>query len=115
MPLPKDYLEAIPLIYQDVLKAFPKIDPSRKRGYGLAMQTIYVRLEEECNRYSLGEIRTACENLAASGVVEIKHEIFVCPTDLGEQIIAELTGESVPLVSVPPFPSPPVPAIGAPS
>jgi len=63
--LSKDYLDAIPPIYQDVLKAFPKIDPTRKRGYGLAMQTIYIRLEEEGKQYSLGEIRTACENLAA--------------------------------------------------
>lgn len=105
MSFPKQYLEAIPEIYRDVLAAFPRIDPSRKKGYGLAVSTIYANMENEQKPYSIGEIREASQNMAASGVVEIQNQIFVCPTDLGEELIASLTDQPVPAKAVPDFPA----------
>ncbi len=107
MSFPKDYLETIPDIYRDVLAAFPRIVPSRKKGYGLAVSTIYANMENEQKPYSIGEIREACQNMAASGVVEIQNQIFVCPTELGEELIPSLTNRPIPAKSVPDFPSPP--------
>lgn len=110
MTFSEDYLESIPPIYRDVLTAFPRVDPARKKGYGLAIQTIYTGLENANKHYPLGEIRQACMNLSSSGVFEIRNEIFAHPTDLGEELIATLSGHAEPGVAVPPFPSPPVPA-----
>jgi hypothetical protein len=42
--------------------------------------------------------------MGEGGAVEIKHGMFVHPTELGEEIIEGLTGRKTPQVSVPPFP-----------
>lgn len=105
MDFSKQYLETIPPIYRDVLAAYPRINPLRKKGNGLAVSTIYANLENEQKSYSVGEIREACHNLAASGVVQIQNQIFVHPTDLGEELIASLTEQATPAKSVPPFPN----------
>lgn len=107
MDFSKQYLETIPPIYRDVLAAYPRINPSRKKGNGLAVSTIYANLENEQKSYSVGEIREACQNMVASGVVEIQNQIFVHPTDLGEELITSLTGQATPVRSVPQFPAPP--------
>ena len=107
MDFPKGYLESIPMIYKDVLAAFPRIDHSRKKGHGLAVSTIYANMENEQKPYSIGEIREACRNMAASDVVEIQNQIFVRPTELGEELIASLTDQPVPAKAVPDFPPPP--------
>ncbi len=94
-------------IYRDVLSVFPEADPSRKRGYGLAFPTIMVNLG---NRYSLAEIEAAFAELCAKGIVDVRNAIFAHPTDLGEEIIARLTGKPArkSLVPAPPLPPPPV-------
>lgn len=104
MTFPQEYLDQIPPIYLDVLAAYPRIDPVRKKGYGLAVSTIYANLENEKKPYTLGEVREACENLVASGVVQIQNDIFAHPTDLGEELIASLTKQPIPEKAVPPFP-----------
>jgi hypothetical protein len=103
MPITADYVKSLPDIYRDILAAFPRFDPTRKVGYGLAYQSLYSALN---GKYSLGEIRLACENMAAGGAVEIKNEIFVNPTPLGEELIAAITGGTVPPPAVPPFKPP---------
>lgn len=107
MAFPQEYLDQIPTIYLDILEAYPRIDPARKKGYGLAVSTIYSNLVNENRPYALGEIREACLNMAASGVVRIQNEIFAHPTDLGEELIASLTHQPIPAKAVLPFPLPP--------
>ena len=91
----ESYANSLPPIYREILAAFPRLDPSRKQGYGLAFQTLEVGLEG----FSLGDIILACKQLANRDIVKIKHEIFMHPTQLGERLIGILTGRSAPRAS----------------
>ena len=103
MPISDEYVNSLPEIYRDILAAFPQFNPTRKVGYGLSYQSLYSALD---GRYTLGQIMKACENMAEGGVMEIKHEIFVCPTPLGEELITAITGIATPTLEVEPFPPP---------
>ncbi len=103
MPVTTAYVNSLPDIYRDILAAFPRFDPTRKAGYGLSYPSLYSALN---GKYNLGEIRLACERMAEGGVLEIKNEIFVHPTLLGEELIAAITGGLVPLAGVPAFTPP---------
>jgi hypothetical protein len=103
MPVSKDYVNSLPAIYRDVLAAFPGFDATRKSGYGLSFQSLYSALN---GKYTLGDIKVACEQMEQAGVVQIRHVIFVHPTDDGEELIAAVTGASpAPGPAVPPFPA----------
>jgi hypothetical protein len=104
MPVPADYVDHLPKIYKDILAAFPRFDSTRKFGYGLAFGSLYSALD---GKYTLGEIHLACEEMAKGGAIEIKNEIFANPTPLGEELIAAVTGGSIPPKGVPPFSPPP--------
>ena len=105
MPITDEYVESLPDIYRDVLAAFPQFNPKRKFGYGLAYQSLYSALD---GKYTFGQIEMACENMAEGGVMEIKHTTFACPTPLGEELIAAVTGGPIALkLEVPPFNPPP--------
>lgn len=97
------YIEELADIYRDILAAFPQVDPSRKAGYGLAFQSLYSALE---GKYTLGQIQAACEQMAQGDAMEIKNGIFAQPTELGEEIIEKLTGQTVQAEQVPPFTPP---------
>ena len=86
------YASNLPPIYRAILAAFPEIEPGRKAGYGLAFQTLAVHFANSRRGFSFGEVQEACKRLAESGFVEIKNKIFAHPTDLGEQLIAAVTG-----------------------
>src|SRR6266571_1891642 len=88
VPITHEYVESLPAIYRDILAAFPQFDATRKIGYGLSYQSLYSALN---GKYNLGEIRMACERMAEGGVMEIRNEIFVHPTPLGEELIAAVT------------------------
>jgi hypothetical protein len=103
VPVTRDYVENLPPIYRDILATFPQFDSTRKIGYGLSLQSLYSALD---GKYTLGQIRLASEEMAKGGAVEIKNEIFVHPTALGEAIITAVTGEVVPQPAVPPFTPP---------
>ena|SRR5262245_5711702 len=103
MPVTQEYVKSLPPIYRDLLAAFPRFDPTRKVGHGLSYPSLYSALN---GKYSLGEIRLACERMAQAGVMEIKNEIFAQPTAMGEEVIAAVTGGAVSVEAVPPF-SPP--------
>ena len=101
MTITDEYVESLPEIYRDILAAFPQFNPTRKVGYGLAYQSLDSALD---GKYTLGQIRQACQNMAKGGVMQIKHTIFVCPTHLGEELIAAVTGGPIaPTLDVPPF------------
>ena len=102
MPLITDqFVENVAPIYRDILAAFPTIEPARRKGEGLAVQTVHAALKD---RYSLGEIREACENMANGGVFVMRFSIFDVPTDLGEELILRVTGKEPASHRVPPFP-----------
>lgn len=87
------YAKNLAPVYQDIMAAFPAIEPGRKAGYGLAFQTLAMHFANTRRGYGLGEVREACERLADEGFIEIKNAIFAHPTDLGEQLIAVVTGK----------------------
>lgn len=99
-----DYLESLPAIYKEILAAFPKVDPRRLRGAGLAFQSIYSALD---GKYTLTEIKLACQELELGNAVERRNSIFVHPTGLGENLIAALTGTEADSLVVPKFAPPP--------
>lgn len=98
------YLQTMPQLYKDVLGAFPQADPMRATGDGLAYQSIYSVLE---GKYSAREIKLACEQLAQGHAVEIQHTIFIHPTELGEQLIAAVSGVQAGERKIPTFTPPP--------
>lgn len=100
------YVGDLPQLYKDILHSFPEVDPGRRAGFGLAIQTIHAALD---GRYSLGTLRRAIAEMERHGVVILRNGIFAHPTELGEEIIAQLTGLSPAEDSVPPFPLPPTP------
>src|SRR5438132_629825 len=89
MPLTEEYVKGLPEIYRDILAAFPRFSPKRKAGYGLSYQSLYSALD---GKYTLAEIELASQELAKGGAVEIRNEIFVHPTKLGEELIAAIIG-----------------------
>ena len=88
------YAVNLPPIYRDIIASFPEIEPGRKAGYGLAFQTLAIHFANTKRGWAFGEIQEACKQLAASGFIEIKNGIFAHPTDLGEQLMAVVTGRS---------------------
>jgi hypothetical protein len=94
----QDYLSTLAPIYRDVLAAFPRFDPTRQHGEGLAFQSLHSVLDEQ---YTLGEVRAACLELERGGAVEVRNKIFAHPTEIGEQIIEAISGKRP--VSLPPF------------
>ena len=88
------YAKNLPPIYRDIMAAFPTIEPGRKAGYGLAFQTLAIHFVNNNREWGFGEVQEACKLLADSGFVEIKNVFFVHPTELGEQLIAVVTGGS---------------------
>ena len=103
------YAQNLPDIYQEILSAFPRIEPHRKAHYGLAYQTIWADMEQRKCGISLGQLMKACERLAEQNVVEIKHRMFVHPTDTGEQLIEALAGQqaqqAAEVPALPPLPN----------
>src|SRR5438876_2736851 len=101
------YAEKLPDIYREILIAFPRIEPGRKVGYGLAFQTLAADFADRKIGFTLGEIILACEQLQAHRIVEIKYRIFVHPTEYGERLITAITGKQSPVTTVPALPAPP--------
>ncbi len=87
------YAKNLPPIYRDILAAFPEVEPGRKAGYGLAFQTMAAHFANTRRSWLLGDVRAACEQLASSGFIEIRNGIFAHPTELGERLIAAVSGK----------------------
>lgn len=100
--IPPDYVESMPDIYKKIFGAFWMFNPTRKQGHGIAVQSVYSAVSD---KYSLGEVISACESMAAQGVLEQKNGNFYHPTELGERILEAVTGKKV--EEVPPFQLPP--------
>lgn len=100
MAITEQYVQSLADIYRDVLAVFPSFDTTRRVGHGLSYQSLYSALD---GRYTLGEIRSACQEMVNGGVMIIKNGIFAHPTQVGEELIAKITGGHVPEPQVPPF------------
>ena len=107
MPIDDQYIKNLPDIYRDVLEAYPQFNSTRIVGDGLAYRSLYSALADENKRYSLGQIKRACENMADVGLMVIKHSMFACPTPKGEELISAITGRMTPVSDVPPIEAPP--------
>ena len=103
----RHYAESLPPIYQEILAAFPRLEPGRKQGYGLAFQTLAVDFDSRQKGFDLGQIMQACQELERQGLVKIKHRIFAYPTPLGERLIGIIAGQEALSVTVDELPSPP--------
>lgn len=104
----RNYADSLPAIYKEILSAFPRIEPHRQAGFGLAFQTLAADFKNEAKGFSLAEIIAATGQLEQHQLATIKHGVFVHPTEYGERLIAVLTGQEPQPVNVPPLPSPPV-------
>ncbi len=103
----REYAESLHPIYREILTAFSRLEPNRKRGFGLAFQTLAVDLADRLKDVGLSEVIGACNELAKNELFEVKNGMFVHPTPLGEQLITIVTGKKAPEVKVPKLP--PVP------
>jgi hypothetical protein len=103
----RTYAQSVPAIYREILAAFPRIEPNRRQGYGLAFQTFAADFENQGLNFNLSEIIQACQELERNGLVEIKNRIFVHPTSLGERLVTLISGRQAAAVKVEPLPAPP--------
>ncbi len=100
MAITAEYVDHLPVIYRDILRAFWMFNPLRRPGYGVAFQTLYSVLSDK--DYTLGEIHEACVQMQKGGVLEIRNDIFAHPTPAGDELI-EFVNRDRPSV-VPEFP-----------
>jgi len=100
----EEYLGSLPEIYRDILRSYPEVEPGRSAGDCLAFQTLYLALK---GKYEMGEIRTACDQMAMGNAMVIRNRTFACPTRLGEEIITKLTGHQASKRAAVPAFSPP--------
>lgn len=103
----REYADSLDPIYREILGAFTRIEPNRKKGYGLAIQSIAVDLEKRLKGIGVGEIIQACAELEKHELAQTKNGIFVHPTPLGERLISVITGKEAPEIKVPKLPPPP--------
>lgn len=97
-----DYVEQLPQIYKDILKSFFMFNPQKRIGERVAVQSLYSALRDK--KYTLAQIKTACEKMQEAGVVEISDVIFVEPTETGKQLIEVLERPDPATTIVPDFP-----------
>ena len=100
------YAQKLPPIYRDILAAFPEVEPGRKVGYGLAFQTLAAHFYNRRLEHGFAEVQEACRQLADMGFLEIRNNIFAHPTELGESLIAILSGKRAPEFRIPALPRP---------
>ena len=87
------YAKELPPLYRDILEAFPSVEPGRRTGDGLAVQTLTIHFINRRIEHGFGEVLEACKRLAEAGLIEIRNGIFAHPTEIGERLIAALTGK----------------------
>ena len=94
-----EYVTSLPDIYREILRDFWMFNPLRRSNWGVAIPTMFSVLAD---KYTLGEIREACDAMVRAGVLEIRNESFVYPTTIGDDLIRVINSDRKPLV--PAFP-----------
>ena len=105
----REYAAKLPQIYKDILAAFSKADPSRRQGDAVGLERLQEALpgsEFDTSRPSLRDFNEAVGNLCFEEILEETGFAGVYPTELGERLIAAVTGRKAPLKVVPPLPVP---------
>ena len=105
----REYAAKLPPIYRDILAAFQNANPHRWHGDALRIEAIRDGLpgsEFDSQRPSLRAIDVAIENMRDAGIIDDNEFTSYFPTDLGERLIAALTGRESPKAVVPPLPVP---------
>ena len=117
-PLPtaeqlKAYADQLPDIYRDVLSAFTTADPRRRYHGDLSLETILAHVHNRrqasgnAEVYDPQELMLALINLADAGfLVRVEPDPYYFPTEVGEELIAVLTGRRAPKLAVPDLPQP---------
>ncbi len=103
----QNYAQSLPEIYREILGAFPRVEPTRKAGFGLGFQTLASDFESRKLPYQLGDVIEASGQLEQHGLVTIKNRVFLYPTASGERLIHVMTGHQPSPSKVPPLPPPP--------
>ena len=104
-----EYAAKLPQIYKDILAAFQVATPNRWHGDALRVEAIRGGLpgsEFDPRRPSLRVIEVAIENMCDAGILDDNEFTAYFPTDLGERLVAALTGHESPKAVVPPLPVP---------
>lgn len=104
-----EYAAKLPQIYKDILAAFPRVSPNRWHGDALRVDAIrggQSGTELDAQRPSLRAIEVAIENMRDAEILDDNGFDTVFPTDLGERLIAALTGRMSPKPVIPPLPVP---------
>lgn len=101
-----EYAKKLPPIYRDILAAYPEVEPGRRPGGGLAFQTLTAHFANRRIEHGFADVQEACERLAEAGLIVIRNGIFAHPAELGERLIAVLTGKRASERRIPELPRP---------
>src|SRR3954447_9999691 len=80
----QEYVDHLPAIYKDVLDGFWMFNPNNRPDWGVAAESLFSVLHD---KYTLGEIREACSQMAKGGALNADKYRFYRPTELGEELI----------------------------
>ena len=105
----REYAAKLPQIYKDILAAFQRVSPNRWHGDALRIEAIRDGLpgsEFDTQRPSLRAIAVAIDNMQDAEILDDNGFTAYFPTDVGERLIAALTGRESPKPLIPPLPVP---------
>lgn len=103
----REYAEKLPQIYRDVLATFPAINPERKAGYGLTVETVLDHLIDSDRGYDTADVQDALAKLEERGFLTLHRKMaWYAPTQLGERLVTVLTGHTPRSSGAPPLPVP---------
>jgi hypothetical protein len=100
-----DYVEGLSPIYRDLFESFWMFNPNGRPEWGIAAQSLHATMYD---KYTLGEVREACNELLKHGVLELRDEVFYHPTEIGKAIIHKIQTMKSTTTTPPPFLPPPV-------
>lgn len=77
-------VDSLPQIYRDILDGFWMFNPNSRPEWGIAAETLYSVLHD---KWELGELREACEQMVEGGAMRKDADLFYHPTGLGQAMI----------------------------
>ena len=104
-----EYAAKLPQIYRDVLEAFTRIDPKRRRGDAALIDlTVFSIVRPKSFDSALREwdIRQAINALCDAGILDTNEFNSLFPTEVGERLITLLTGHEAKVYTIPELPAP---------
>jgi len=103
----KAYADELPEIYREIVQAIQRADPERRYGHGISPRAVLSELAKSRLPFNRREFLTAVEQLMELGFLkDFDDGEFWLVTDLGEDLVATVTGLKAKRVEVPPLPKP---------